>query len=142
MLFFIIGIFCAIYMSAVYSAYKEVRDKNLKVKFNIKNAIFFLIIPAFTSFIHLKIAFHLFRKGNKKEAKFLFSLSTFRASTGTALFLDFMIHSIIVDAVYGTVNIKIKQESKKVPREFLKLNNIKEVIKNPLSYENSILQVA
>lgn len=143
MLFFLTGIICAIYMSAVYSAYKEVRDKNVKIKFNVQNTLFFLTIPVFTSVIHLKIAFHLYKKGNKKEAKFLLNLSTLRASTGIALFLEFMIHSLVVDTVYGTtVNIKVKRESTKVPREFLKLNSIKEVIKNPLSYENSILQVA
>lgn len=132
------------YLTTSYSAYREVREKNLKVRFTFHNVIFFLIIPISVSIIHLKMAFRFYREGRKKEAKLLFTLATFKVSSGIAIFLEFMIHSAIVDTVYGKNKKKIEvvKESKKISNETLKWGTILESVHNPFDYGDAVFRPA
>lgn len=132
------------YLTTSYSAYREIREKNLKVKFTFRNVVFFLVIPISVSIIHLKMAIQFYREGQKKEAKLLFTLATFKMSSGIAIFLEFMIHSAIVDAVYGRTNtrVKVKRESKKISSEALNWGNLKGLVQNPFNYGDTVFKTA
>lgn len=132
------------YLTTSYSAYREIREKNLKVRFTFRNVIFFLIIPISVSVIHLKMAYQFYREGQKKEAKLLLTLATFKMSSGIAIFLEFMIHSAIVDAVYGknTKKVKVKQQSKKISSEVLDWGNLKKLRQNPFNYGKTVFSPA
>ncbi|WMT29955.1 hypothetical protein RE735_05190 [Bacillus aerius] len=130
------------YSTTSYAAYREIREKNLKVAFNWCNVFFFLITPVSVSIIHLKMAYRFYREGRKKEAKLLFSLATFKISSGIAIYLEFMVHSSIVDAVYAKNQKKmaVAKEARKVSKETLKWGNLKESIKNPLDYLDAVFK--
>ncbi|MDM5298071.1 hypothetical protein QUF51_07860 [Bacillus pumilus] len=132
------------YLATSYSAYREIREKNLKVGFTIHNVIFFLVIPISVSIIHLKMTYRFLKEGRKKEAKLLFSLATFKISSGIAIYLEFMVHSSIVDAVYAKnqKKIAVAKEAKKISKETLKWGNLKESIKNPLDYLDAVFKLA
>ncbi|MBS4747545.1 hypothetical protein [Bacillus altitudinis] len=132
------------YITTSYAAYREIREKNLKVAFNWYNVFFFLITPVSVSIIHLKMAYRFFREGRKKEARLLFALATFKISSGIAIYLEFMVHSTIVDAVYAKNQKKmaVSKEARKVSKETLKWGNLKESIKNPLDYLDAVFKPA
>lgn len=132
------------YLTLSYSAYREVREKKLNVKFSVKNVTFFMILPIAISILHLKMARNFYKTGNKKHAKLMFALATHRLSAGTAIFLEFIIHSAIVDYVYGTnnKNIKIVRESKNVASGIFNKEKIKETLSNPIGYHDSVFGLA
>lgn len=132
------------YITTSYAAYREIREKNLKVAFNWYNVFFFLITPASVSIIHLKMAYRFYREGRKKEARLLLALATFKISSGIAIYLEFMVHSTIVDAVYAKNQKKmaVTKEARKVSKETLKWGNLKESIKNPLDYLDAVFKPA
>lgn len=132
------------YITTSYTAYREIREKNLKVAFNWYNVFFFLFTPVSVSIIHLKMAYGFYREGRKKEAKLLFALATFKISSGIAIYLEFMVHSSIVDAVYAKNQKKmaVAKEARKISKETLKWGNLKESIKNPLDYLDAVFKPA
>ncbi|MBU8574980.1 hypothetical protein [Bacillus pumilus] len=84
------------YLTTSYTAYREIRDRNVKVRFTIHNAIFFLMIPIRVSIINLKMAYRFYREGRNREAKLLLTLATYKISSGVAIYLEIMAHSSIV----------------------------------------------
>lgn len=132
------------YLTTSYSAYREIEEKKLSIKFNFSNVIFFLIIPLSVSIIHLKMANRFYKEGKKKEAKLLLELAIIKPSSGIAVFLEFMIHSAIVDAVYGKSKskVKVKRESKKITSEALNWGNLKGLVQNPFNYGNTVFVAA
>ncbi|MGM0967019.1 MAG: hypothetical protein ACQEWR_00455 [Bacillota bacterium] len=66
------------------------------MRFTINNAIFFLMIPIRVSIINLKMTYRFYRAGKKKEARLLFSLATYKISSGVAIYLEIMAYSSIV----------------------------------------------
>ncbi|MCM3367843.1 hypothetical protein M3621_13645 [Bacillus safensis] len=80
------------YLATSYAAYREIRDKNVKVRFTVNNVIFFLMIPIKVSSINLKMAYRFYRDGRRKEARLLFTLSTYKISSGIAIYLEVMFH--------------------------------------------------
>lgn len=80
------------YITTSYTAYREIRDKNLKVRFTINNVFFFLMIPIRVSIINLKMAYRFYREGRSREARLLFTLSTYKISSGIAIYLEVMFH--------------------------------------------------
>ncbi|MFP3453427.1 hypothetical protein R0K30_17405 [Bacillus sp. SIMBA_154] len=84
------------YLTTSYTAYREIREKNVKVRFTINNVFFFLMIPIRVSIINLKMAYRFYREGRNSEARLLFSLATYKISSGVAIYLEVMAHSSIV----------------------------------------------
>ncbi|WOQ72532.1 hypothetical protein R0126_18455 [Bacillus stratosphericus] len=65
------------YLATSYSAYREIREKNLKVGFTIHNVVFFLVTPISVSIIHLKMAYRFLKEGRKKRSEVAFQFSYF-----------------------------------------------------------------
>ncbi|KQU11538.1 hypothetical protein ASG46_10055 [Bacillus sp. Leaf49] len=84
------------YLTTSYTAYREIREKNVKVRFTINNVFYFLMIPIRVSSINLKMAYRFYRGGRRKEARLLFTLATYKISSGIAIYLEIMAHSSIV----------------------------------------------
>ncbi|MGM0964768.1 MAG: hypothetical protein ACQEWS_08175 [Bacillota bacterium] len=69
------------YLATSYTAYREIREKNVKVRLTFSNVIYFLMIPIRVSIINLKMAYRFYSEGRKKEAKLLFTLATYKISS-------------------------------------------------------------
>ncbi|WP_342501314.1 hypothetical protein NSQ11_06125 [Bacillus sp. FSL W7-1582] len=84
------------YLTTSYTAYREIREKNLKVRFTFNNVIFFLMIPIKVSSINLKMAYRFYREGRNSKARLLLGLATYKISSGVAIYLEVLVHSSIV----------------------------------------------
>ncbi|MFI8624849.1 hypothetical protein ACIGEH_11205 [Bacillus altitudinis] len=84
------------YLSTSYSAYREVLEKDMKVRLTFDNVIFFLVIPIRVSLIHLKMVIRFHRNGQKTKAKVNVALATFKISSGVAIYLEIIAHSSTV----------------------------------------------
>ena len=129
-----------LYSSLVLTSYSEIKDKDLKVRLNFNNILFFFYLPLMVMVLHLKIAKDLYKKGRTKQARLLLNLSSFKLATGIAIFLEFMVHSSVVDFVYesGAKKINVVPQSKKIQDSIFTKDNIKKAINNPWKYEDSI----
>lgn len=140
-LLFLLVLIVAAYAAVVFSAYKEVTEKNIRVELNKDNAYFLLTVPVFVFIVHIKGFFHYYKE-DKEKARLLLKMGTTEISVGIAVFLEYLVHTAVVEYVYNVESsngVKIKQSSEKVKKQVMDLSNLKRVLRNPVAYQDSVL---